>query len=41
MFVREHLVLTRPSSISNDTDVTARSIRNYNALLATRKCMCV
>ena len=39
MFVREHLVLTRPPSISNDTEVTRRSIQNYDGLLATRKCM--
>ncbi len=39
MFVREHLVLTRPSSISNDTEITRRSMQNYAALLRTRKCM--
>jgi hypothetical protein len=39
MFVREHLALTRPPSISLDPEATLRSVNNYKALLATRKCM--
>jgi hypothetical protein len=39
LFVREHLLLTKPPSMSNDSAVTLRSINNYASLLQTRKCM--